>query len=457
MDFQLSPPQMRFLRDQHRSALFLAGIGSGKTHVGCLWALCQSATPSVGLLGAQNPSQLNSVVIKCFAAMLDQAGINYCYGSEPPWFKSRFERHSNILSLSTGTQVLAASMHESGADRTLRGTELNWAYLDETRDMSEDVYHMVLGRMRARGGPHHVRLTSTPRGHDWAWRLFVDQPGQDRGITRATTMDNRHLPPGYAESLKSQYSSDLYRQEVLGEIVNMGTGRACPAFDRARHVSPCPFAPGLPLILGLDFNVSPMAGVVCQRQGDSLRVIDELWIQDNAQTRQLVAILAGRYASKSPEVHHVSDASGLSRNTKTLDTDAAILDAELRRAFRRVVNLQVGHNPRVVDRVNSLNTLLDPASGGTRIAIDPRCTHLCADLESVSWLPGDYGSLDKGDPMTGHIFDALGYVTHRLFPVGGGKSWGLDGSLDPVQRPVDPRGAKFPMIQPVLLPAKGVQ
>ncbi|MDP2663311.1 MAG: phage terminase large subunit, partial [Dehalococcoidia bacterium] len=188
----------------------LGGVGSGKTLVGALWALTMAIRfPGlVGLVGAQNPSQLSTVVLKAILPMLEKANIRFVYGMAPPgsWGEDRFTRHVNVLSLSNGTQVLCRSMTDAGVDRNIRGLELAWAWCDEARDMSEYAFEVLASRMRGFGddAPYSIRLTSTPNGRDWLWRKFApESPSRLVGaeLFRARTKDNRHLPQGYEDRI----------------------------------------------------------------------------------------------------------------------------------------------------------------------------------------------------------------------------------------------------------------
>jgi hypothetical protein len=247
-------------------------------------------------------------------------------------------------------------------------------------------------------------------------------------------MDNRdNLPPGYIENLKSTYSAQQYSQEVLGNWVDMCEGMAF-RFDRQRHCCFKTMDMSKPILFGLDLNVSPLVGVIAQHDpvARTMHIFQEIVIHDNAQTRIACEVVGQRYADKFAECWYLCDQSGSHRDTRQTETDVTIMDSTMRKLFKRCRCLN-GSKPRVQSRYNSVNAMLDPQDGIVRLTVDPTCKELIADMESVSW--DDFGKIDKTDPKRTHAGDALGYLVHRLFPVGSdAETFGLDGSLQVVTK-----------------------
>jgi len=453
VNLTLSQSQKDFLLSTLPVAAFLSGLGSGKTWIGTLWASITSITNkgSLGLIGANTPSQLHAVVVPSIKQHLDSMGVPYYLGEAPPW-PSRFESHSNVLSIAGGTQILLRSMFESGIDRAVRGIEIDFCYLDEARDMEEVVLDVMLGRMRGKIGPRQIRITSTPNGkRGWLYKRMVSNPRTDWLVVRGSTYDNEaNLPAGYIQNLVSTYGQQQLNQEVLGNWVEDQQGRAF-VFDRNKHVTSSMDSTGVcydvrkPLLFSMDLNVSPLCGVIAQHDPAkrTMHVFHEVIIRDNAQTRIACELVASRYADKFLEIWHMCDEAGAARSTRTLESDVQIMDGAMRKLFKRSRSLNGVAKPRVVDRYNSVNAMLDPAEGNPRLTFDQSCRELITDLEEVSW--DDYGKIDKSDSKRTHMGDALGYLVHRLFPVGSeAQAFGLDGSLDkPVQQKA-PQERGFP-------------
>jgi hypothetical protein len=70
----------------------------------------------------------------------------------------------------------------------------------------------------------------TPKGYDWVYKRFI--PTKDKlpehDAILASPRENHvvlSLKPDYYENLKSSYDPLFYRQEALGEYLNMQSGR----------------------------------------------------------------------------------------------------------------------------------------------------------------------------------------------------------------------------------------
>ncbi len=177
----------------------------------------------------------------------------------------------------------------------LRGPNLAWFALDELTYTHEDAWTRLLGRLRH---PRARRLCGcavwTPKGYDWVHRRFVEQQSPDYRVVQATPKENVHLPEDFYDRLKDSYAEPFYRQEVLGEYLDIYGGNAYYAFSN-ENVAPAKYDPNLPLYWALDFNVDPMCSVICQIEEwkrtpwatahyetrKTLRVLDEIVLGDS--------------------------------------------------------------------------------------------------------------------------------------------------------------------------------
>src|SRR5262249_35063353 len=105
----------------------------------------------------------------------------------------------------------------------VRSLNLSGAYVDEATEVSEEVYFLLLGRLRRKGGRKVARLASNPAGHDWIWKQFFD-PGRKKewkemnfGITASTT-DNPFLDPLYVERMLATYPADWADRFIFGNF-----------------------------------------------------------------------------------------------------------------------------------------------------------------------------------------------------------------------------------------------
>lgn len=200
--------QRIFIESDRRSIAFIGGVGSGKTRASVLKALAQPAG-STGMLIAPTFTMLKDALLRTFLEI-----------ARP--LVTRFNQSELTADLINGSTILFRSA--DNPDR-LRGPNLSWAGLDEAALMHADTLNIMIGRLRLE--PGMLWFTTTPRGKNH-W-LYEHTKTNDTLVVRARTMDNPYLPQAFVEQLRKQYTSDFYRQEVLGEFVELGNRVFKPA------------------------------------------------------------------------------------------------------------------------------------------------------------------------------------------------------------------------------------
>jgi hypothetical protein len=228
--------------------------------------------------------------------------------------------------------------------------------------------------------------------------------------------------PDYYERLKASYGENFYQQEVLGKYLNLHAGRVYYAFERATHVQECELDAAAPLLWSWDFNINPMASVICQRSGDVVYVLDEI-VLETSSTPEVCDEFLSRYEKHRGGVRVYGDVSGNRSNTLTGTSDYDYIRKFL--AERPELNgrvLVAVTNPQVRDRLNLVNARLRNAKGEVRLWVHKKCRELIKDFEMVTYKP-DSGQIDKErDSRRTHLSDALGYLLYsefgRLGPVG---------------------------------------
>jgi predicted phage terminase large subunit-like protein len=99
----------------------------------------------------------------------------------------------------------------------IRGISAGWAWLDEAAYCDEEVYKVVLGRLRRR--PGRLWMTTTPNGkNNWVYRLVQSR---NVTVTYASTKTNRYNPDFYVETLLASYDEKHAAQEVEGLFVDL--------------------------------------------------------------------------------------------------------------------------------------------------------------------------------------------------------------------------------------------
>jgi PBSX family phage terminase large subunit len=377
----LSKKQMEFVESAERYTLFCGGLGSGKTFSGAVWAAMMALKYQTtnGIITANTHGQLTKATLVSFFNILESLGIEYTY-----------RRNSNEIDI-FNTRIYAMSMENYNV---LRGIEAGWAWSDECAFYTKESFDVLMGRIRDKKGPCQWKGTTTPNGFNWLYTAFVEKPLPGASLITSKTTDNLvNLSESYVETLLSQYDSNLMRQELEGEFINLTSGKVYYSFDRRKNVGPVSESNNI-IHLGLDFNVDPLCGVFGYFRDGKIFISQELYQRDS-NTFKAAKEVVQRYPNQRMQV--VCDQTGDRRKTSAAKTDHQIL----RDSGTDVLRFT---NPPEKDRHNNLNRLLEKGL----IVIDPKCTMLIGDLEKITH--------ENKDEMLGHISTALGYLAWYFLP-----------------------------------------
>lgn len=434
---KLSEAQDDFLNDSHFAALFIGGVGSGKTYIGARKAMFRalSSPLSLGFIGANTYRQLTQSTLPQFWESLASVGLlefkDYVVGRRPPeaWgVESRFkDSHEGTITFRNGSQVSTRALNNW---KPVLGLTLGWAWLDESRDMEIDAFRAVISRLRCPNSTPQIFLTTTPNGYDWHYDYFKKEPSVKRHLLTkrihfvGSTLDNAdNLPAEYLATLVDSYDERLYKQEIEGQWIDLFQLRAYYEFDRDVHVTPCEFNPHDETYLLCDFNISPMSWLIAQRTRprdfdkfhvEVFRVLEELSIKTTSTLECGQEVIARGYVPSRMTV--IGDAAGYSSSTIAMAgagmrSDYAILQGL---GFRDIISPKF--NPLILDRVAALNAKLRTRDKKIGLLIDPKCEELIEDLVRVGYKPGSR-IIDKSDPKRTHMTDALGYGVNYFWPV----------------------------------------
>jgi phage terminase large subunit len=389
---KLLPHQKTFLKSKSKFTLLSAGLGSGKSYAGAYYTLTKviKNPKGLGFIGANTYKQLQNATLTTLFNILDEHDIPFNYN-----------KNSGMLSI-YDANILCASMERYDF---LRGIEISWFWLDEVRDMKEDAFNVLMGRLRhPKTTAHQGRLTSTPAGFNWLYDYFEgDKKKKNFEIIKGSSHDNTHLPDGYVQTLIDSLDSKMVQQEVYGRFVSTSQGAIYYGFDRKNNVREVKRNPQLPIWIGMDFNRNPMSCVIANVTSDSIYVFDEIFLHDS-NTNEMAQAIIEKYKSGHTII---PDSTG--RRIQT--SSAGLSDHQILRDFG--FRIPVTHNPFRIDRYNCCNSMLEKK----RIVVDNKCSKLIRDLEQVSFKEGGSSLPNTSNADLGHVSDALGYLAYYSFPI----------------------------------------
>lgn len=306
----------------------------------------------------------------------------------------------------------------------LRGLNVFGAWFDEFTLCKEEAVNIARGRLLLTNGK--LKLFGTPKGTaSWAFREYfspdsayqlpqVIGPGcWDVGNTRLVRyeiFDNPLITQAAIDEIAARYPPLLFRQEVLGEWVNLTEQRVYYAFDKT-NVRECAYLPRLPVYIGLDYNIGKNAWVAFQQKTDrTIQVFAEGF--GAVTTQALAAELISKFGSG---VTIIDDASGNIRQQGDGQTNRQLLQQA---GLHNIGGYS--SNPNRVNRYANTNAHFCNGLGNRRLFVDPSCKRLLHELDTLCYKPQSDEPDTQGGYM-GHITDALGYGVWWIS--GGAAAW----------------------------------
>ncbi len=403
------PHQWDFLKKtgnpSARVSALVGGFGCGKTKIGltkCLLSLINLQNPTLGksngLILYPTYSLAEEVFVEPFCRILEKASIPYDYNIAQHKFRTLF---GNI------------KIYVTNQAHKIVGSNYTWCYIDEidveSKRNAEIAVNKALGRLRGCEDAE-LFMTTTPEGFKFAHDFLVNKASPDKYVIHGRTEDNPYLPKSYIKSLKDNYDENLLKAYLNGQFVNLQKGICYNGFSRKRNIRECKYNPNLPIHVGVDFNISPMACCIIQEQPNSpqIKVIDELLLSQDGSgdllTERMMETIKQKYPSRKYNAY--PDATGAARHSSSRFSDIQIIQ-------RANFIVCVRHiNPLVINRVNSMNNNLSKGN----IIIDPKCKNLIRDLEQVVLKEGTRDIDKASNSELSHISDALGYYVDYKHP-----------------------------------------
>lgn len=423
--------QSRLWRSKAKFVGVVAGRGSGKTELArrrIVWYLSvQKPWPDpIYLYAMPTYNQAKRVAWKPLKALVPKA-----------WIKSISE---SDLTIET---VFGSTLYVMGMDKPERAEGVQWdgVVLDESSDQKPGVFNRSL-------------MPALSHRDPWCWRIGVPKRWGvgaqefkdfwDACAKRNLEGDKKWesfwwpsteiLTPDQIEAAKTQLDDKDF-EEQYGAHWGTAAGRMFHSFDEVLNVTDTiHLDPKLPILVGSDFNVDPMAWVIGQvhvdedkinpnnrlatiqdhyKSHEQLHIIEQVW-RRNTNTADTLDHLSERFRDHQAGFVFYGDASGRARKTSAAASDYIQIKNHKFFGTRSKVCYHKA-NPLIVNRIAACNAIFKNAKGERRCLIHPRCDQLLKDLGGRSWKPGTREPDDSGD--VGHISDAFGYLVHYRFPL----------------------------------------
>lgn len=201
--------QLAFHGSSAKYRAYVGGVGAGKTLAGCLEVLklCVLYPGNFGLIGANTYPQLRDATKRTFLQVCPQEII-----------KVELKQENKII-LVNGSEIIFRSFDEYSK---FQGLELGFFYMDEASEAPEEIWDVLMGRLRFKGVPQKALkgfATTNPNGKNWVYKKFFDKPAEDFFGVVSTTYENKdNLPDTYISDMEKVYSADWLKRFLFGSF-----------------------------------------------------------------------------------------------------------------------------------------------------------------------------------------------------------------------------------------------
>lgn len=418
MRYVASPTGQAFVKDRSFIKLIMGPVGGGKSTV-CLMDLmarAYSQTPFNGLRRTKfgilrnTAAQLKSTVKPLIDEWLVTIPTETTGSAMGSWrlTDSTFEI---MQSLPDGTRVhselvlLAADTPDDV--RRLLSLQLSAAWVEETREIDEEVFKGLLGRVsrfpsKVAGGvayPGVICSTNAPALNTYWHRMITEPPANMRVFIQPAAVDEDGNINPDAENL--QFLSDEYYYNLMSanteEWIDVylrnkfGNGNAGQAVYRTTFKAKFHVAKSSllaipssmhPLVVGMDNGLQAAATVMQTDPRGRVNVLSECYVPEDQTMgvetfldRLLIPHLMDKYKTRREAFLFVLDPACFQRSQINEQT---IAQAVIARGFRAVRATTNDPDKRQLALEGLLNRAVD---GGPGLLIDPSCTHLIEGLE----------------------------------------------------------------------------
>lgn len=336
IEYRAPPTLLRFLQSQKMVRCVIGPVGSGKSSACCV-ELLRRATETPRGEGGLRRSRF-AVIRNTYPELRDTTMKTF-----HEWIPERLgEPHAQENSFTmrfddVESEVLFRALDRPQDVKKLLSLELTGAYINEAKEVPRAILKMLLTRIRRypsrRALPEGaefwsgVWMDSNPPDNDhWLYKLFEELRPPDHELFRqpggrsADAENMNHLAKGYYADLAAANADDSEWVKVYvdGEYGFPRDGK--PIYPEFRDAVHCPGViasrADLPIILGMDFGLTPAAVLVQRDPKDGqLQVFDELVSEDmGAHTfaRELARKLKAEYPGR--EVTGWGDPAGEQRS-----------------------------------------------------------------------------------------------------------------------------------------------
>lgn len=411
------------IRDEITDVFWVTGgLGSGKSYGSAIWFLeraLRNQNSKFSWAVAPTHSKVRDILIPTFHEVLATHFGKY-HGKD---YETFITKPPKLVFFKSGHEI---HFHSGARPDLMVGTNISHYLVTEVGFQKQEVFDKCQARTRCpKAKTRQGMLEGTPEGDNWyCEKANFDEYDETNKARRFKlhTSDNTRLPSDYIDKLKRTYSYDPTRLQsyLYGDFVPFTKGTAYWEFLHSRNVV-LDVKPSkhLPLLLCWDFNKSPLAWVVMQRQpferGGYRYFRFVALAESSGKSRGVLDACAEFIAQFDPKdyrdtpVHVYGDCSGYF-GSHLASSDAYDQINQALRSRYRVSILAARSAPSIEARLNRVNTLM----AYEQYVVAAWCRNLIKSHTNTGLKKGMW-QIEKpsGEDWT-HYSDATGYPLFQL-------------------------------------------
>lgn len=410
MNVKIAPTLARFLRSDARRRVVRGPFGSGKSvTTGPMEIVRRAARQQRGPDGMRRSRwavtrntvpQLKDTTMKTWFDWFPNGSIGYYKETG----KTFFIQQGDIRA-----EVIFRGLDDAQDVKNLLSLELTGAYMNECREMKQEIVEALDGRidrypMLKDGGATWAGIwgdTNSPEefsywyyifegltpeglipeddgsGEGNGWMPFVQPPALFRDMTLNPAAENlENLKPGYYERLSKGKTQEYIRVYLWNEYGHAGSGKPVhPMFNPDIHVAKQHLLPSIKrlLVVCADFGLTPAMALKQQDSFGRVLTLDEIVTQNmglkRAITLKLKPLLKNKYSGYNILI--TGDPAGGERSQ---NDERTCVDIFRECGFKRV-KFAESNNP--IARIGATDSFLSTLTEqGPAYLVDPRCHFL---------------------------------------------------------------------------------
>ncbi len=405
VNFSVTPDQAEFLKLDCAFPAFIAGYGSGKSHIMAINGFMDATHSSDAIVAFYEPTHdhLKTIIIPKIEGLLVDHGIRYALNKQDGTI------------MTSNSQIGDFMFKSMDNPSMIVGYEFYRAHIDELdtlpQDKAEEVWHKVIARNRQRPRgiedvKNRISIYSTPEGYRFCYKMWGKKDNQRYQMVQAKTRSNPYASQEFIDSLLDMYTEEQAEAYLNGQFCNMTSSTVYSNYNRKIHDSTETIKDSDTLYVGCDFNVDHQAATIYVKRngGQQWHAVKELC--EMKDTPEMIRILQEQWHSKGHKIIIYPDASGAARKS----TNASTSDiAELRLAGFEVRAHK--KNPDVRDRIQATQKAF---GSGVLFINSTTCPTVARCLEQQS-----YDKNGEPDKKSGndHQNDATTYPIAYELPI----------------------------------------